>query len=41
MLNTADAKKAMQLHEEITKIASQLTEAEDKWVALSEELADA
>lgn len=41
MLNTADAKKAMQLHEEITKIAAQLTEAEDKWVALSEELADA
>ena len=41
MLNTAGAKEAMKLHEELTVVAAQLTEAEEKWCVLSEELADA
>lgn len=40
MLNTADAKKAMSLHEEITAVSTQLTEAEEKWMQLSEELGE-
>ncbi|RLS51811.1 MAG: ABC transporter ATP-binding protein [Planctomycetota bacterium] len=41
MLNTADAKQAMKVHEELTAITAQLTVAEEKWCELSEELQDA
>ena len=40
MLNTTDADKAMELHNQIEAIATELTEAEDKWCQLSEELGD-
>ena len=40
MLNTTDADKAMELHNQIEAIAAELTEAEDKWCQLSEELGD-
>ena len=41
IMNTSDAKLAMQVHMEMIVIAAQLTEAEEKWCVLSEELADA
>ena len=41
IMNTSDAKLAMQVHMEMIVIAAQLTEAEEKWCVLSEELAEA
>lgn len=41
IMNTSDAKLAMQVHMEMIVIAAQLTEAEEKWCVLSEELQDA
>ena len=41
MLNTSGAKEAMQVHTEVEAISAQLTEAEEKWCVLSEELAEA
>ncbi len=41
IMNTSDAKLAMQVHMEMIVISAQLTEAEEKWCVLSEELADA
>ena len=40
IMNTSDAKLAMQVHMEMIVIAAQLTEAEEKWCVLSEELAE-
>ena len=40
MLNTADAKQAMKLHQEICVVGGQLSDAEEKWCVLSEELAE-
>lgn len=40
MLNTTDAEKAMELHTQIEGIQAELTEAEDAWCQLSEELGE-
>lgn len=40
MLNTADAAKALELHNKIEPIAKELTEAEERWCELSEEIGD-
>ncbi len=41
MLNTGGAKEAMKVHTEMEAVSAQLTEAEEKWCVLSEELQDA
>ena len=40
MLNTSDAERALQLHNEIEAIQTELSEAEEKWCELSEELGE-
>jgi len=40
MLKTADAKKAMELHNQINSIQVELSDAEEKWCELSQELGD-
>lgn len=40
MLNTSDATKAMELHTRIEAIQTELSESEEKWCELSEELGD-
>ena len=40
MLKTSDAKKAMDLHNQINAIQVELSEAEEKWCELSQELGD-
>ena len=38
MLKTTDAEEAMKLHEKISEIATQLSESEDRWCEIQEEL---
>lgn len=40
MLNTSDADRALELHNEIEGIQAELSEAEEKWCELSEELGE-
>lgn len=40
MLNTTDAKKALELHNQVNAIQVELSDAEEKWCELSEELGD-
>ncbi|MEQ9406669.1 MAG: ABC-F family ATP-binding cassette domain-containing protein [Fuerstiella sp.] len=40
MLNTSDADKAMELHNQINTIQVELSEAEEKWCEMSEDLGD-
>lgn len=40
MLNTTDAKKTLDLHNQINAIQVELSDAEEKWCTLSEELGD-
>jgi len=40
MMNTSDAKRAMQLHTQTEAVAKELAEAEERWCELSQELGD-
>ncbi|AMV17751.1 ABC-F family ATP-binding cassette domain-containing protein [Planctomyces sp. SH-PL14] len=40
LMEATDPKEAMRLHQEVTTLATQLTEAEEKWCALQEELGE-
>jgi len=40
MMNTSDAKRAMQLHTQTEAVAKELAEAEERWCGLSQELGD-
>ncbi len=40
MLNTTDAKKSLQLHNQLTEVQAELTESEERWCELSQELGD-
>ena len=37
LLNETDPDEAVRLHDEMTKIADELSEAEERWMELSEE----
>ena len=38
LLKSTDAKEALRLHNEVTALSEQLSEAEEKWCALQEEI---
>ena len=38
LLNTTDAKEAMRLHDEVTRLTTALNEAEERWCEVQEEL---
>ena len=38
LLNTADAEEAMRLHEEFTRLTTELNQAEERWCEIQEEL---
>jgi ATP-binding cassette subfamily F protein 3 len=40
LMNTSDADEALKLHNEVTALATQLAEAEEKWLALQQELGE-
>jgi ATP-binding cassette subfamily F protein 3 len=37
-MNETNAKEALRLHNEVEEVAKQLTEAEDRWCQLQEEI---
>ena len=41
LMQATDPKEAMRLHEEVTSLGTQLSENEERWCALQEEIADA
>ncbi len=40
LMNTADAKEALRLHEELSQVTAQLGQAEDRWCELQEQLGE-
>lgn len=40
MLTTSDAKRSLQLHNQLTEVQAELTESEERWCELSQELGD-
>ena len=38
LLNTSNAKEALRLHNEVSAVSTQLTEAEDRWCQLQEQI---
>lgn len=40
LMNTADAKEALRLHEELSQVTEQLGQAEDRWCKLQDQLGE-
>lgn len=40
LMNTADAKEALRLHEELSQVTAQLSQAEDRWCELQDQLGE-
>jgi ATP-binding cassette subfamily F protein 3 len=40
LLSTTDAKEALRLHNEVEALTKELTESEERWCALQEELGE-